>query len=306
MTSYKYSILSDIGGRTENQDYVLAKESPSGFLMIVCDGMGGANGGKLASETAAKAIAAVILNHKISDVSINESKYFITLLRRAITHANTEVFGLSRSQPHLIGMGTTACVALIRGNTAFLAHIGDSRIYHITRNETIHTNDHSRVFQLYQNGILTKEQAREHPESNIITRAIGIQEEVEAEYKEISLQPNDLIVLCSDGIWGVYPENQLIKKLKSSDDLDKLSKKLIESINSKYSKEDKRHDNLSLGLIKLNSSKDSEKESTTSSKSKEDDQLSSGPNIAQIILIIIILITIVLFIMLSLGSFGKV
>ena len=241
MSAYNFYILSDIGGRSENQDYVLTQETPFGFVMIVCDGMGGANGGRLASETAAKTIAEVFNQHVLTSYD-DERVYFLTLMETAMETANNKVYELSQSQPELQGMGTTACIALLRGNKAYLGHVGDSRIYHFSGKQFRHSEDHSRVFEMYKNDILSKEQARVHPESNIITRALGIRSSVAGSYEEVSVNVGNRLVLCTDGIWGVFPEEKLIKKFNSKASLEQISKGIIAEINEKYNAEGKRHD----------------------------------------------------------------
>ena len=251
MPAFDYYIMSDIGGRTENQDFVLTLQTSYGFVMIVCDGMGGANGGRLASETAANCISDFFKNYQVTNYD-DERAYFLGLLRRAVALANHQVFSLGRSNPELHGMGTTVCVALLRGSKVYLGHVGDSRIYHLHGKQFRHTEDHSRVFELFKNDILTKEQARTHPESNIITRALGIREEIEGNFEEVSVTQGNRLILCTDGIWGVFPEKALINKFNSKTTLQRLCEEVISEINHKYEQEGKRHDNLSIGIIQIN------------------------------------------------------
>ncbi|MEZ5009387.1 MAG: protein phosphatase 2C domain-containing protein [Chitinophagales bacterium] len=250
MSKDNFYILSDIGGRAENQDFVLTQATEFGFAMIVCDGMGGANGGRLASETAAITIADFFNSHQLDSYE-DERLYFLNLVESAIKKANQKVYDLSQSKPELHGMGTTACVVLLRRNKAYFGHVGDSRIYHINGKQFRHTEDHSRVFEMYKNDILSLEQARNHPESNIITRALGIKSDVQGNYEEVSVNIGDRLILCTDGIWGIYPEKTLIKFFTAKDSLQQICERLIDEINKKCNEEGKKHDNLSIGIIEV-------------------------------------------------------
>ena len=198
---------SRIGGRPENQDSYGWKETSLGYLVTVCDGMGGGPGGKTASTIAVSEI--------ITGISeANKDEEIPNIIIKAIRRANMAIIEAGNETPALKGMGSTATVLLISENSAFVAHVGDSRVYQIRSGKKIfRTFDHSMVFEMVQQGVITEEQARLSAQSNIITRALGIKPDVEVSIKEVSFEAGDRFVLCSDGIHGSMPEEEFIKML---------------------------------------------------------------------------------------------
>ena len=166
--------VTRIGGRTENQDSFGYSETKHGLLIVVCDGMGGAKGGKSASQLAVNTI--------IHEVENSELKSKTEILVQAIAKANEIVYRTSHARKDLAGMGTTAVALLIDDEKATAAHIGDSRIYQIRgQRKVFRTFDHSMVFELVKRGTISEEQARLSAESNVILRAIGTKPEIDIE-----------------------------------------------------------------------------------------------------------------------------
>jgi protein phosphatase len=202
---------TDVGKvRSENQDFgalTTAKEeavSPAGGrLLIVADGMGGHRGGATASRIATETVKAQYLGSETKDVG--------TALHDALTRANARVFSESMTNPDLRGMGTTTSALVIRGTEGWFAHVGDSRIY-MVRGDAIKqlTEDHSLVMTMVREGLLTAEEAENHPRRNVLQRSIGVGEEVEIDVRgPIELQENDTFVLCSDGLHGLVKEDEI-------------------------------------------------------------------------------------------------
>ena len=184
--------------RETNQDSFFCCEMPDGaVLAIVCDGMGGANAGNIASETAVKRITEYTLSsYRLGMDSVDIEK----VLKNAIVSANIEIYDMALKNPNLSGMGTTAVAAVIRQNTAVIAYVGDSRAYKVSEEIVQLTTDHSVVQSLIENGRLKPEEAKFHPRKNVITRAIGVEENVLADSCEVSLTTGDYLLLCTDGL----------------------------------------------------------------------------------------------------------
>jgi protein phosphatase len=204
-------LRTDVGKvRSENQDFAAltnAKEeavSPAGGrLLIVADGMGGHRGGATASRVATETVKTQYLSSETKDVA--------TALHEALTRANAKVFSESQINPDLRGMGTTTSALVIRGAEAWFAHVGDSRIY-MVRDDTVEqlTEDHSLVATMVREGLLTPQEAENHPRRNVLQRSIGVGEEVEIDVRgPIELQENDTFVLCSDGLHGLVKEAEI-------------------------------------------------------------------------------------------------
>ncbi len=198
----KFACKTDIGKvRRTNQDSYAVGELPGGVAWaVVCDGMGGANGGNIASATAVKTVSEKIASTWRPGMGANS---ICNMLKSVVSAANINVFDMAQSVESLAGMGTTVVVALIADGIAHLVHAGDSRAYHITPDGlTQITRDHSIVQSLVEQGRLSEEEAREHPRRNVITRALGVSEILEVDYNEIELAENEGILLCTDGLSG--------------------------------------------------------------------------------------------------------
>ncbi len=221
---------SDIGTRRQfNQDFFINTVlRPDTVLSVVCDGMGGANAGHIASNMAANLITEYVKRSFVPDMNESSIK---NLLSSAIKTANSEIFEKAKSEEQYFGMGTTAVVALVMKDKAYIAHVGDSRAYLINEDcATLLTKDHSVIQTLIDNGHITADEAKTHPERNVITRAIGTTEDVNSDFTEIFLN-NGFLLLCTDGISNVINADTL--KIKAAETrLDKLPDSLIELANS--------------------------------------------------------------------------
>ncbi len=205
-----YSGKTNIGKvRSTNQDSFAVKSFSEDILLaVVCDGMGGVRGGNVASETAIELFmksfenASVIDLNKISSIDATKAT---AALAHAVFDANEAVYNKSLTQSELTGMGTTLVAALIVKNKLYVANIGDSRLYIDSGKKLIQiSEDHSYVQFLIDVGDITPEEAKTHPYRNRITRAIGIQPEIDCDYFTVDLDkyPGAKILLCSDGLCG--------------------------------------------------------------------------------------------------------
>ncbi len=206
---------SDIGlVRHANEDSFRCENvSENTALLVVCDGMGGANGGSTASRMAVDTVCAVLcgkLHESMDPDSVKE------LLLKAVEEANTAVYRLSLTEPELSGMGTTVVAAVLQEEAAYIVHVGDSRAYHVgTEGITQLTMDHSMVQELVRSGDLTALQAKMHPQKNIITRAVGVEESVEADFVQKPLSPGDVVLLCTDGLTNYVEDHTILESVQS-------------------------------------------------------------------------------------------
>ena len=199
--------------RENNQDAYAVGELPGEVAWaVVCDGIGGAAGGNIASALAVKVISDKITssyNEKMRDSSIKN------LLDSAITAANIEVYDMAYSRPDLKGMGTTVVAVVVRDNVAHIAHAGDSRAYIVNKDgvEQI-TVDHSLVQNLVDRGEITKEEAEHHPNKNVITRALGVDKRIDVDFSEVDLQENETLILCTDGLSNCVNNAEIADDIK--------------------------------------------------------------------------------------------
>ena len=195
---------------------------------VVCDGMGGVHGGKIASSTAIN-----IMSQKISkcyNPSMSTSSVE-NLLLSSITTANCIVFDRGAGDSELEGMGTTVVAAIIKNGEACIAHVGDSRAYKISGGKiSLITKDHSLVQEMLDLGQITQTEFENHPRKNIITRAMGVEEKIEIEFNTVDFHEGDVLLLCSDGLSGLVKKEELLEIYNNSD-FSTLSDKYIEAAN---------------------------------------------------------------------------
>lgn len=233
------------GGRQENQDDFGFCDTPLGFLFILCDGMGGGPGGKTASAIVKHEIAASIC-------SCNTFTPPEQALRDAFIKANEAIEKKTDEIPSLKGMGSTAVALIIGNQSAFVAHIGDSRFYHIRNDKLVwRTSDHSLVNELVQMRALTEEQARTSPQSNLITRGLGATDNHTPEVTEISYEAGDRFVICTDGIWGMIPTNELVLKLSQGGNVESVVRTIQEEIDGIGERQGGSQDNHTIALIDI-------------------------------------------------------
>ena len=238
--------MTDIGKcRKNNEDayYISAGEDPAENLYLVADGMGGCNAGEVASSSAIEAFLA----HFWKEMKHATTDDMLDMMAGAMTAANKEVYTKSNSEREFAEMGTTMVAAAIREDKVYVAHVGDSRAYIFRKREMIPlTTDHSYVMELVRMGNITKEEAATHPKRNVITRAIGIKNTVEADTVIRPLQKNDIVLLCTDGLCGLLKDEEMAKILNKRTDLEKKAELLVEEANKKGG-----FDNISLILVQI-------------------------------------------------------
>ncbi len=203
--------------RRTNQDCFSVIELANGLTAVVlCDGMGGAKGGNVASDTAVTIISEHIKRFAHDNMRSQSIK---SLLESAIMAANATIFDRAENDDNLSGMGTTVVAAIFCDNVAYIAHAGDSRAYIIKNKEKLEqiTTDHSIVQHLYEIGQISKEEALNHPTRNVITRAVGVQESIKTDHDEIDYGDDDIFLFCSDGLTNYVSDEDILSTVRDND-----------------------------------------------------------------------------------------
>ena len=223
---------TDVGQKRKmNQDYVFVSKDPVGNLpnlFVVADGMGGHNAGDFASSHAVQ----ILVDEIRKDADFNPIK----VLRHAIETANMEILERAQQDEALKGMGTTMVVATIVGHYAYVANVGDSRLYLIQGQIRQVTRDHSLVQEMVRMGELKPEEARNHPDKNIITRAVGTAETVKVDFFDIRLEPGNQLLMCSDGLSNMVSDEEIFEIIEEDDGKDK-AQELIDKANANGGKD---------------------------------------------------------------------
>ncbi|MDE6876083.1 MAG: Stp1/IreP family PP2C-type Ser/Thr phosphatase [Lachnospiraceae bacterium] len=236
-----YSV-TDIGQkRKTNQDYVYCRKEKLGILpnlFIVADGMGGHNAGDFASRFAVEEF--------VRQVGEGEGKTLIQTMEEAVNRANRLLIEQAEERPELKGMGTTFVAATIDGEDMYVANIGDSRLYLIGQEEIMQiTQDHSLVEEMIRRGELRREEARFHPNKNVITRAMGANVGVVPDFFEVPLREGDIILLCSDGLSNMMDDREIFSVVRQNQgDIEKAGSELLRLAN-----EHGGRDNISIVLV---------------------------------------------------------
>jgi protein phosphatase len=213
---------TDLGLKRElNEDSFLADSNIS--LYIVADGMGGHAGGNIASKMSVNVIrkrvraarkAGVLFS---KDAVENESPAILKMLEESIKEASAKIFDKSDKQPELAGMGTTVTLMLTHGKRAYVAHVGDSRLYRLRSSKLEQlTEDHSLVNEQVKAGFITSEEAQHSRFRNIITRSVGFESEVTADTLSLVMKPADVFLICSDGLTGMVEDDEIQETIKKA------------------------------------------------------------------------------------------
>ena len=220
-------LIADVTGglRTaEPRDPFSFKLGDKGAALLVCDGMGGAAAGEVASQMAVDSIYDALASSEPQD-----RDGFARLLRRAVQHANERIFIQSRDNQSERGMGTTCTVASLRDDTLVIAQIGDSRCYVLRDGKLAQvTKDQSLAWQLIEAGAMTADEAKAFEHANIILQALGVQERVEVVLSQVQLRRGDVALLCSDGLHGPVADEELLAILIAEPNLQKAGEALIQ------------------------------------------------------------------------------
>ena len=224
---------TDIGRKREvNQDYVFVSDQPVGNipnLLIVADGMGGHNAGDYASKFVVQ-----VLKKELEKSREDGPR---AMLKKAIASANHQLIAESKTDAKLEGMGTTLVAATVIEHTLYFANVGDSRLYLLNDEIRQLSKDHSLVQEMVRLGGLNAEEAKHHPDKNIITRAIGVKEDIEIDFFEYRLKKGDIILMCTDGLSNMVEDEEIFQIVRSSRDAVEAVEQLIERANSNGGKD---------------------------------------------------------------------
>jgi PPM family protein phosphatase len=244
--------LTDPGKvRSHNEDFVAQR--PDSGLVVLADGMGGYNAGEVASGMAAgiiveglghtwrKAVATKIESAQVTDLAR-------TMIHQQVERANWAIYQKAQNEPQCAGMGTTVVVGLFFDNQLTVAHIGDSRLYRL-RGEVLEqvTKDHSLLQEQIDSGLITKEGARLSRNKNLLTRAVGIDPQVEPEIHSYAVEPGDVYLLCSDGLNDMVDEEEIrLTLITLQSNMGLAAQQLVQSANDSGGR-----DNISVILVKV-------------------------------------------------------
>ena len=219
--------MTDIGRKREiNPDYVFATDETIGNLpnlLVVADGMGGHRAGDFASRFTVEVLAEEVQNSKETHPE--------QILGNAIQTANERLMEEAAKDSRLEGMGTTLVAATILDHVLYFANVGDSRLYLINKEIRQLSKDHSMVEEMVRLGGLTEEEAKHHPDKNIITRAMGVKDKVEPDFFEYRLKGGDTILMCSDGLTNMVDDDEIFQIVKSARDIVEAVETLIQRAN---------------------------------------------------------------------------
>lgn len=276
---------SDVGRvRERNEDYFGSFSGKFGNLLVVCDGMGGHKGGEIASRLAVESLK----NHfENLSAEFNPAEE----IRSALEEANDSIITTAERDNSLADMGSTVVLVLIQNDKAYCASLGDSRIYLIADgNIRRFTKDHSLVQQMIDSKMITEEEAKDHPKKNVITKALGIDDNLEPDILEpLELKENYKLVLCTDGLTSTVTEDEILK-MADNDTPQQASQKLVDMANERGGT-----DNITVQVVSFSSEKPSDKS-----------QKKSGGNFLMYSVLFIALIALVLVLVkFDVISFGK-
>ena len=235
---------TDVGRQRKNNEdacFVIPKEN----VYILCDGVGGHNSGEVASRKTVQGIADYVSNNSLEDVRTYRTVK--TYFNNCIQKINYEILTESRNSEENRGMATTLVLSYFVGNKLYVMNVGDSRAYVLRNGELKQiTEDHTYVNSLIKAGVITEEQAASHKNKNMITRAVGADYDVQADFFSVTVQTGDIILMCSDGLYGEVPEDVLAEMLQQDRGMSEICADLVEQANKNGGA-----DNITLITLKL-------------------------------------------------------
>ena len=242
MNNYKINAFgkTDVGlMRTINQDSIFVSTKPVGKLpnlFIVADGMGGHKAGDVASRVAIEKFVKYACTTHMTDPA--------NILDAGIMSINKEIYDMANSNRDYSGMGTTFVAAVIAEGHVYIANVGDSRLYVVGSKIRQITRDHSYVEEMVRIGELDRADARNHPDKNIITRAVGAEDKVEPDFFTVELQEGEIVLMCSDGLTNMLEDEEIRMIISGARDLVEKAESLVEAANANGGR-----DNISVILI---------------------------------------------------------
>ena len=225
--------LTDKGKlRRQNQDFLFASDVPVGGLpnlFVVADGMGGHNAGEVASEYA--------VDELLERLRATDDPEPVHAISDAVSYANAKVYEKAGEDIDKAGMGTTMVTCVLSGKHLSVSNVGDSRLYLFDGTLTQITKDHSLVEEMVRLGELTREEARTHPDRNIITRAVGAAEDIDIDFFDYQLSPDAMILMCTDGLTNMVDDREIRRILSTSAEIGETPKILVNEANENGGKD---------------------------------------------------------------------
>ncbi len=245
MNDLEFYAATDTGmKRSQNQDSICAVKE-AGFFMVA-DGMGGHQGGEIASKMAADILEKLIREWHASSGALNSGLTPSVLLTESLRKAGRVIYRESENNPHLKGMGTTACCFLIHSGMMTIGHVGDSRCYFIRPGAIWQvTNDHSLVQEKLRAGLISREQLKSDKMRNVITRSVGYEEDVQVEIYQMEVSEGDVFLICSDGLTGLLSDDEILR-ISEGKTLEAATTELISMAN-----EHGGDDNISVIMVRV-------------------------------------------------------
>lgn len=273
--------------KAQEDSHDIKMKTPNGDVFVVCDGMGGHVGGAKASSLAVESIINYLKTEKYSDPQ--------TALDGALQFANMQILGFAASNPEYKGMGTTACIVLLQSDEAYIAHVGDSRIYlYLGKEKELHriTKDHSYVQTLVDAGQITDDEAEHHPNKNRILKALGIMPNLQPSFNKAKPKNGDIFLICSDGLCGMIPDSTIEKVLGQKRSLEERGEMLISLAMQGETVQPGGQDNCTLELIQIDNSPwpESEFVSYNPSKPQKVEKKRKSPKTIIILAVVLVLI----------------
>lgn len=245
---FKKGVIGNVR-KAQEDSHDMALQTPNGDVFVVCDGMGGHVGGAKASSLAVESILTHLKAERYADPQM--------ALNDALQFANMQILGFAAENPEYQGMGTTACIVLVQSDVAYIAHVGDSRIYlYLGKEKELHriTKDHSYVQTLVDAGQITDEEAEHHPNKNRILKALGVAPGLQPSFDIVKPKNGDIFLICTDGLCGMIPDSTIEKVLKQKDSLEERGELLIKLAMEGETVQPGGQDNCTLELIQIDSS----------------------------------------------------
>ena len=254
-------IIIDWGGTSDrgmrrnlNEDTYVC--DPDRMIFLVADGMGGENYGEVASRLAADFFVELITPFLLDDdVTIpfeisEDGDHFSGAMHHAVQGANEAVYAYASEHPSHKGMGSTLTATVIMGDALHIGHIGDSRLYRIQSDKIQQiTKDHTKVQEMVEKNLLTPDEARKHPQKNIITRCVGRKKRLQADVFQVDYSDDDIYLICSDGLNDMVEDESILQIVQASQTLDAAAARLVETANQNGGR-----DNITVVLFRVNSS----------------------------------------------------
>ena len=268
---FKKGVIGNVR-KAQEDSHDMAIMTPNGDVFVVCDGMGGHVGGAKASSIAVDSIIEYFKKERYDNIP--------QALNDAIQYANMQIIGFASANPEFRGMGTTACIVILKDNEAYIAHVGDSRIYlYLGKEKQLHriTKDHSYVQTLVDAGQISDDEAEHHPNKNRILKALGIRPDMSPTVDVVHPKNGDTFLICTDGLNGMICDNTILQVMKQDVSLEKKGELLINLAMQGEPGYPGGQDNCTLELIKIDNSP-WQKSEFTSFNPKPKVKPSSKPN----------------------------